>query len=479
MAQLAHAFDFNECIEEALDYHDPNRPGFVSVMEKQADGQMRQSSFKLVDLPGRLVQLRESGRDAFIGQNEFWKPNRQAINVWRMTTQFVDLDTYNVPDLAWRLPETQRDMLLQFIDDEGLPPPSVILFSGRGLQVKWHLAGALPPRRAVPRWQVVQDELCRRFTKFGSDIKARDVSRVLRVAGTVNTKSGELVRILYRGNVCAMGGERMANGGVGYDFDLLANEVLPCSRVELAANAESRVRLQEEGEAESARRRDAVRERLAVVDGGNSATRKKSSSAKGLVATQLAWDRLEDLRSLSELRGWTSTGAPAGRRDMMMFLSACFLADSRLCIDINPQLKSLASEFAPTWTVAELASCTSTALSRAAAAERGEKVLFGGAEVCPRYRFKNSTLVNLLDISPYEQRQLQTIFGPDEVRRRDRERKARQRLEAGCESREAYLARAAEAAIKARSLKANGFTRSQIAAALGVSLAAVTGYCKG
>ncbi|MEJ5999719.1 hypothetical protein [Paucibacter soli] len=477
MARIALAPGAYDELEEALDYHDPQRAGFVSLMATGERGRMRQSSFKLIELPNQLHRMQQFGRDAFICQNEFFRPNRQAVNLWRMTANFIDLDTYRVEHLASRSPEDQRDMLLQYLDDEQLPPPSVVVFSGRGLQVKWYLTNPVP-RRAAPRWQAVQDELCRRLTCFGADAQARDVSRVLRVTGTVNAKSGEIVRVLHRASIPTMGGSRTSRGAIAYDFDLLADELLPLSRQELKTLAETRELQAAEWEADRLKRA-AVRDRLTVLEGGAADLgSRKAKTGKKLVASELAMDRLEDIRNLFELRGWSKTGAPAGKRDAVMFLVSCFLADSRLCQNIQPELQSLAREFAPSWSARELASATSAAIARAAAAERGEKVIFEGMEVCPRYRFRNETLVTLLEITSDEQRQLQTIVGVDEARRRDRDRKANKRREAGCPTREAYLARTGDRALQAREMKASGHTNAHIASVLGVSLRSVTTYCK-
>lgn len=196
-----------------------------------------------------------------------------------------------------------------------------------------------------------------------------------------------------------------------------------------------------------------------------------------MVPSQLAWDRLGDLRKLAELRGFEK-GLPSGQRNLFVFLSACFLADARLAVDLVAEVVQLAREFAPTWSNAEVMSCVSSVVARAQASARGETVLFDGQSVDPRYRWKNETLIEWLSISAEEERQLKTIIGLDERRRRDTARHVESRRRAGCIPRDAYLGEAEARRREAREYRAAGWTMRAIAAKLGVSVGAVANYCK-
>ena len=76
-------------------------------------------------------------------------------------------------------------------------------------------------------------------------------------------------------------------------------------------------------------------------------------------------------------------------------------------------------------------------VERAYRAARGEKVAWMGRKVDPRYGYKNETIIELLEITDEEQKNMKTLFGPAEKRRRDRERKRRQRREEGVKDRSA------------------------------------------
>ena len=80
------------------------------------------------------------------------------------------------------------------------------------------LVAADPARRGGARRRR-QSRTRRRLTRFQADPRAVDVSRILRVAGTMNSKNGRLVDIIW------------LNGPTGapttYDFDAFAREILP------------------------------------------------------------------------------------------------------------------------------------------------------------------------------------------------------------------------------------------------------------
>ena len=75
-------------------------------------GHMRQQSDKLAQLPDIIRRL-DPKLDCWISQGEFFKRNRQLVNLWRMPLAYIDLDTYNVEHLKRRPPEFLLACLLQ------------------------------------------------------------------------------------------------------------------------------------------------------------------------------------------------------------------------------------------------------------------------------------------------------------------------------------------------------------------------------
>lgn len=457
-------------VDEPYLYHDPARPGFTALLTPGGD--KRQRVVRLHELPLVLDEVRASGKDAYIAQNEFFKPNRRAVNCWRLTSCFVDLDTYKLDRLYGQPAEALSELLLMHCEDAKLPPPSVVVYSGRGLQAKWLLETPLP-RASLPRWQALQNELGRRLLPIGADLRALDASRVLRLVGTVNSKSGDVVRVVHVQRTVTHGGALGPDGVVVYPFDSFFDELMPLTRLELAsqrAALSERLELEPEpSQTRNARRPHAPQ--LQVVGSG------RLASARRIIPSELAWDRLEDLRKLAQLRH-AGQGLPSGQRNVFVFLGACFLASALVAPRFRDEVRELGREFAPTWSTPELESCVSSVQSRLEAASRGEAVSFFGQPVDPRYRFRNTTLVDWLDISDDELPHMRTIVTRDEAKRRDRLRKESARRAEGRTPRSEYLAAVQAKVEAARMLRKKGHSLAEIACELEVSRASAHAYCK-
>ena len=86
---------------------------------------------------------------------------------------------------------------------------------------------------------------------------------------------------------------------------------------------------------------------------------------------------------------------------------------------------------------------------------------------------RNQTIIEWLEITSEEERELKTIISDEERRRRDRERDEKRRREAGAMTRDEYEGRARDRRREALEMRERGFSRSRIAAEMGVSLSTV------
>ena len=470
----------DDALDEALAYHDLTRTGFVSMF---TPGQKRtQQSFRLSELPSRLSLQRELRGDVYLTQNEFFRPGRQVVHCTRLTSFYLDLDTYNVGRLQGRAPEFLAEAALRQLHDQGLPEPSQIVFSGRGLQLKWVLERPVPAG-ALPRWTAVQRKLCERMTVLGADAKALDASRVLRVVGSVHTKSGELVRMVHRAQVPAPGASMRADGLIVYQFDEFVNTVLPFTRRDLATQRGARLESQaanDPGPLKATGLSCPPLSALAATSQVESCTPKnvvRHPGARALNSTKLAWDRLADLRLLAAIRGWGG-GVPPGKRDEFVFLGACFLAQSGVADRLWMETVALAREFAPTWSPKEIQSCVLSVLSRTQKALEGGQDLHAGVWTDPRYKFRNKVLLERLEVTPSEELELKCIISKEEARCRDRKRKESQRRADGALTREEYLRPGHDRCAAALELRRAGKTPTEIAALLAISKSSVSRYFK-
>ena len=306
------------------------------------------------------------------------------------------------------------------------------------------------PRQALPRWNACQKYLIDRLMAIGADVAAKDASRVLRLVDTVNTKSGEICRVVHV--------ETGADGQpVRYGFEYLAEMLLPVARWEIEQQREARAER---------------RQQLKLLPGT------KTDNLRGFSGRQLAWHRLEDLRKLATLRG----GVQEGERMQHLFwrLNFLLLSGATHSGQMYHEAKALARELAPDWQ--QNSKELMTLYSKAKAYEAGEKITFGGKEYAPLYTPRNDTLINLFQITDQEQCELRTIISRDMAaerrRERDRERDTARRRAAGAVDRETYLEAANTKQAQAQALREQGLSVRAIAAQMGVSVGSVSGYLK-
>lgn len=421
--------------DEAALYH-AARSGFFTLNTRADRQRMQQTAYRLDVMP-QVLDLLDPNVDSWLSQGEFLKPNRRVVNLARIGLLFVDLDYYRVPEYDKINPETMCSMLVHWMRDEGLPQPSVIISSGQGLQLKWLFDKPIP-RQALPRWNACQRRLVEALRSFGADPAAKDASRILRVVRTVNSKSGDMVRVIHAPKF-------------RYGFDELAEMLLPVDRFELEQ-----------------KRQNDRKKQLSLVEGG------KRIGLRGFSSRQLAWHRLEDLRTLAKLRG----GVQEGERMQYLFwqLNFLLLSGATNSTLMWHEAAAIARELDPNWGYRspEL----TTLFNKAREAEAGQKVEFGGRQWTPLYTPKNATLIDLFEITSDEERLLRTVVSKGEAARRNTERLTKRRRAAGAVSRIEYAQNAADKAAHARELRTQGMSVRAIAKSLGISKSAVDRYIK-
>ncbi len=405
-------------------------------------------------------------RDVYISQNSFWG-RRRVVNLARLGAIWADLDYYTIPHLAGRIQREQHTPGYQgYVDRHGpeppdpryvldlalaalehgyvlagerrlLPYPSFAVSTGRGLALVWLHTPV--PRPALPRWRSMQMVLHGALKGLGADRQATDAARVLRLAETKHGGTGRMVEVIA------------GSGSEVWGFEDLAREVLPFTREEVA----------EYRSLAQARAKRKVRGKEGAGD---------RDRALDLTAGTLHEARLEDLQRLSDLRLFEKF--QEGARDKFMFPAAVSLSWLVPPKQLGREVVELARR-ATTWEDRETRSAMGAVISRARQAAKGRKVEWQGRQVDARYRLTNAYIIDSLGITEEEQRHMKTLIGPEEKRRRDRERDEKRRRAAGQVPREEYEARAAEWRTEALRMAAEGMRSGEIARRVGKSKSSV------
>jgi len=374
-------------VETGFYHHPPQRPGFpyLTLNWRTGEHRMRQMPLPVSRIEWGLRQIftRQSWQSEhwFISQNEFNRPDRQKVHLWSLGGCWVDIDLKSqVHD-----PKTQdrwRSAALFHCQSLGIPEPTLVIWSGHGLHVKWAFDGPLPAA-ALPRWNAVQRHLHDKMQSVGlpSDPQAIDASRILRIAGTFN--NSVQVQVLHVGSA--------------HDFDFFCEHVLPYSREDVRRFREDD---KARHEATEARRQawEQAGKTWAQWDANRAAAasflrRATSFSPQEYAAREAAetlhHDRLQALRSIARSRG----GIQPGQRNEWCWIvansAAWGLGDPR---NLYPEVVTLMREIAPSYTTAEARSSASSIYSRL---KEGKDKL---------YKLKASTIIERLQITDDEAR---------------------------------------------------------------------------
>ena len=340
--------------------------------------------------------------DVYIAQNRFFGPRRLVTRLAALNALFVDLDHYHTPH-ADADPRHILTLAIEALEDARLPPPSFVLGTGRGLALVWLHTPV--PRPALSRWRACQAQLHAALKHLGADRLATDAARVLRLTSTRNSRANRLV-------------EALTPVGQVWDFDLLADEILPLSRAELVS-----FRLER-----AARRARSERRPRPVY----------WFDAAGL------WEgRFTELQRLLEHRWFGSL--PPGQRDAFMLVAATsmgYLVPGQM---VRREVYGLARDVTGGhWDERETTSRMSSVIRRAEDAALGRQIEYQGRLVDPRYRFRTETIVEMLEITEAEMRDLgfRHLITPDIRREHNLICQTEKRRAAGMTPRSIYEAQA-------------------------------------
>ena len=390
-----------------------------------------------VEVAVELLRHYVGQKDVYLSTQRF-RGRRRIAHLLSLGSLHMDLDFYRIPDLARVHPLRVLEMALLALEKAAMPEPTLAIASGKGLYLLW-LHGPIP-RAALPRWAACQKALWEVLKHLGADRAAIDAARVLRVVGTIHSEAGVVVETL------APVGELMG-------FEDLAKKILPLDRAEL---------------------RDLRVQR--ALRASQSRSERLQAPPQGFTKASLWEARLSDLQRLRELRFMDAQ--MADYRERWMFLSGVAMSWLAVPAVLQRELYALAHQ-AGGWTEGHTRSKLQAVFRTAHQAARGERVQYAGVEVDPRYRFKNQTIIELLEITGDEERAMRTIISDDERRRRDREEKKERRREAGAMTRNEYEGRAQDRRAEARRMAAQGLSVRQIARALEVHHTTVVKALKG
>jgi hypothetical protein len=318
----------------------PERNGgrFAMCRKDHGSGRVHQEIFDISKLEWVVGQIEKmSTRERH--QNHFWisqatlapwATNRRISSIVLLNAVWVDIDIAHPPtnfDLSTlpkaQQPESLAALLANQMIDSGMPEPTYIVSTGGGLCAKFVFTNSIPSA-ARARWQSLQHCVVAKVGELGDmgqrwpvDVKACDASRVLRLVNSHNPRWDQPCRIVWGNNK-------------RYDFDYLADSILPYSREQVREFVANRARFKGWDDNRAAAAAVGIRR---AVD--------KISAIEAAMSDELArslWcQRFEFGRAVLEQRG----GVQEGDRNNLFWPMANAVAWS--CTSVDALTKELAS----------------------------------------------------------------------------------------------------------------------------------------
>ncbi|MEF9992343.1 MAG: DNA-binding response regulator [Romboutsia sp.] len=184
--QLNDEINIDESRKHLTNLHKGSE-GYITVASKAPN--YSQWHYKREDLLERTEDI-INDINAYVSQNTFYRPQRRIENIKELRAIYIDIDCYNSKYTKYAV----KYFLENDLYGSKIPVPNYLIDSGRGL---YYVILIKPvPSMALPLWYAVQRYLFNTLKKFGADANALDPTRVLRIVGTMNSKSGTCVEVL-------------------------------------------------------------------------------------------------------------------------------------------------------------------------------------------------------------------------------------------------------------------------------------------
>lgn len=353
--------------------------------------------------------------------NVYWTPNsfknhqRGLDSIVQLNAFYVDLDCYKLGMTK----EIALHSLNMVLKDNNIFKPTMIIDSGNGLQLLWRIEGV--PVRSVSvmkLWNRIEKEIVQRLIIIGADPASTDASRVLRVPDTYNTKGKDtqLTKVVAFDNKAI------------YEMRDFQYELLP------DLPKKNTYENQEKENIKKAPNKE----------------RKRASVSRLFNPYTLNKARLTDLETLLTLRNYQ----PTDMRNILMFLMANFIENGDLDIDKEQYLIDTNNSLKTPLNKREIATII--------------------RNTDGKYNYKNSTLIELLQITEAEEREMKTLLTDNEYNRRQRIARNK-RYEP---IKQANKSKKEERDMKVKDMAQNGHTQKEIAKKLEIGQSTVSRILK-
>lgn len=174
-----------------------NLYGILRVAHKTDQNEMENWGVALKD--AKDLACLQGEKDLYMSPNLFKSINSYTKDdVSRLNALFVDLDFYKTAKYGRFDPKDMVGILklLKFGGETGVPEPSLCIDTGRGLCLVWLIESMSVTDKSQKYWEWIEERLVEQFKDYGVDQAVKDTTRILRMLGSINSKSGKVVQVI-------------------------------------------------------------------------------------------------------------------------------------------------------------------------------------------------------------------------------------------------------------------------------------------
>ena len=372
MSNLARQY---KPIEYINHLYEADLDGYVQIMHLTANKKVEFKNFKKMTINEALKQY-EGIKDVFITPNTTFNGKRSLCCIRQLRALYIDIDNrqWSFNDIVYEI--------WNLANKGKIPYPTMIINSGRGCHLYWRIKHA--PYLALDTWQELEDFLYAQLKDLGADKKATDAVRVLRLPGTINSKN----------NIeCSIA---LIDNDITYSMYDLREKYLKWKPKAFKTI-----------------------ETIEIINN----KKVKNTVMQFFTSYSLHIARVEDILTLCKIRNYNVTG----HRNMIIHCYAYWLGVTTRDKDIlEEQVHELNNKFIKSLKESELNAilrCVPKAIDKFIVYEQGlrlgqAKRVSKGMRDKGGYWYKNETLIEILNITLEEQKNLKTIISEQEKYRR-------------------------------------------------------------
>ncbi|MGL5822101.1 MAG: helix-turn-helix domain-containing protein [Sarcina sp.] len=396
--------------------------GYIQVMQLKNKKIVEIKNYRGMTIADALEEY-TGKKDTFISVNTSYNGRRLASNTRQFRALYIDLDhkEFGFNDLVYRT--------WDLVNENKIPEPTMVVASGRGAHIYWRIEHA--PYQAIATWQELEDYLCYQLKHLGADKKATDAARVLRLPDTLNSRNNAECKVM------------IVNEDITYSMYELREKYLKW--------------------------KPKVFKEIKIKE-----NKKEFKVLQFFTSYTLHMARMQDLETLCKIRKYRVTGY----RNIILHCYAYWIGvTTRDSDNLKEAVNELNNKFTQPMKQTEVDAilrCVPKAIDKFLAYEQGlrsgeVKRVSKGMRDKGGYWYKNETLIERLDITIAEQKQLKTIIGRevkyDRRRAKDNESKrAKRRNEDGLTKKQLEMR---ELKVKVLELKEQGMSLRKIAKEVG------------